>query len=220
MHLKCKVKISRVIQKSEYLAHDCLWKSMLMNLSPSMIKFICIAQLNTLPSPVNLKRWKISRSLPDGFKKVSDKCSLCNQSPATLGHVLCFCTYVLNDANFNRPKWRHDRVLVKLLNDIKLLNTNFEIHADLSGFHYDLSNLINTVQEPDLVLVCANDRHLILLELSCCNEEYADSRHKEELQRYERLVCALKSINCGVHFYAVELTARGIVTVVQKFSGC
>ncbi|KAL0211605.1 hypothetical protein RCL1_005231 [Eukaryota sp. TZLM3-RCL] len=161
---------------------------------------------------------EISRSLPDAFKKISDKCSLCNQSPATLGHVLCYCTYILNDANFNRPKWRHDRVLVKLFNDIKLLNTNFEIQADLPGFHYDLSNLINTVQKPDLVLVDSNARHLTLLELSCCMEEYAYSRQKEKLQRYEHLVCALKSINYGVDFYAVEITARGIV--IQKFSGC
>ncbi|KAL0221754.1 hypothetical protein RCL1_001608 [Eukaryota sp. TZLM3-RCL] len=85
-------------------------------------------------------------------------------------------------------------------------------HADLPGFHYDLSNLINIVQKPDLVLVDSNARHLILLELSSCMEEYADSRHKEKLQRYERLVCALKSINYGVDFYAVEITARGIVS--------
>ncbi|KAL0222566.1 hypothetical protein RCL1_002420 [Eukaryota sp. TZLM3-RCL] len=43
-------------------------------------------------------------------------------------------------------------------------------------------------------------------------EEYADSRPKEKLQRYERLVCALTSINYGVDFYSVEISARGIVS--------
>ncbi|KAL0228246.1 hypothetical protein RCL1_004389 [Eukaryota sp. TZLM3-RCL] len=42
-------------------------------------------------------------------------------------------------------------------------------------------------------------------------EEYAYSRHKEKLQRYERLVCSLKSINYDDDSYAVEITSRGII---------
>ncbi|KAL0228183.1 hypothetical protein RCL1_004326 [Eukaryota sp. TZLM3-RCL] len=93
------------------------WLSVLTHLPPSVLKFGMNGILNTLTTATNLKLRKIERKMPDGNKNVSSQCFLCGQDNATLGHVLCYCDFILNNGFFNRPKLRHDRVL-KLLIDL------------------------------------------------------------------------------------------------------
>ncbi|KAL0224601.1 hypothetical protein RCL1_002513 [Eukaryota sp. TZLM3-RCL] len=77
------------------------WLSMLIDLPPSVLKFGLNGLINTLPTANNLKMWKIQRKMPDGFKIVSSHCMLCGNENATLGHVLCYCDFILNNGVFN-----------------------------------------------------------------------------------------------------------------------
>ncbi|KAL0221327.1 hypothetical protein RCL1_001181 [Eukaryota sp. TZLM3-RCL] len=94
---------------------DSGWISLLIDLPPSVIKLAAYATLNTLPTPDNLRRWKIERKMPNQKKVISDICLLCDEGLRTLGHVLSYCKFILENEVFNRPKWRHDTVLSTLI---------------------------------------------------------------------------------------------------------
>ena len=85
------------------------WGKIMTCYSERLLKFILNANLNTLPSPDNLKRWNV--------KKGKDfKCGLCPQSAATAAHILAGCPYVLRQENqksgvVDRYTWRHNSVL-------------------------------------------------------------------------------------------------------------
>ncbi|KAL0221213.1 hypothetical protein RCL1_001067 [Eukaryota sp. TZLM3-RCL] len=107
------------------------WLSMLIDLPPSVLKCGMNGILNTLHTANNLKLWKIERKMPDRNKIVSSQCLLCGHDNVTLGHVLCYCDFILNNGLFNRPKWRHDRVLTLLIDLINPFLKEFQLYCDL-----------------------------------------------------------------------------------------
>ena len=70
-----------------------------------MLKFLLNSTLNTLPTADNLRRWGVTT---DGI------CSLCGLTE-NLKHVLCGCSYSLNQGRY---KWRHNKVLQTLFDTI------------------------------------------------------------------------------------------------------
>ena len=183
-------EMNRSVAESPLLDTEFTWLSVINDLSPRTLKFTTNACTNTLPSPDNLKRFNYVRKLPDGRKIVSATCSLCGGNNATLAHVLSFCPYSLRNES-NRMKWRHNKVLDKLLLEIiPKIGQRWTTYCDLpqNVHHYTEFPLtdIATEQAPDLIFHDQVTNEVVIGELSCPLESYTDARHADKMQKYER----------------------------------
>jgi Reverse transcriptase (RNA-dependent DNA polymerase) len=101
--------------EAELEGQDLAWKKVLNQYSDRLLSFVLNAQLNTLPTPNNLKLWNSSKNLT---------CGLCGKSDGTtFGHIMGGCPWVLNVENktegrVDRYTWRHNNVLRVLCNAI------------------------------------------------------------------------------------------------------
>ncbi|KAL0209352.1 hypothetical protein RCL1_007292 [Eukaryota sp. TZLM3-RCL] len=181
------------------------YKSMLIDLPPSVLIFGLNGLINTLPTANKL--WKIQRKMPDGSKIVSSHCMLRGNENATVGHVLCYCDFILNNGVFNCPKWRHDHFLSSL---IPLLS-DFELLCDLPGHpnHYQSLPFVNSTLRPDLLLLI--DKRVIIGELTCPMESSITSRHCEKEQKYLHLASLYRSQGFLLDICAFEISARRLV---------
>ena len=87
--------------------YDLSWEN-LISASPSLIKFVLNAQINSVRTPDMLKLW--------GYTK-SATCPLCSAPQCTLHHILVNCSFALNQKRYT---WRHDSVLKNI--EISLAN--------------------------------------------------------------------------------------------------
>ena len=89
-----------------YVKHDLSWKSLLA-MPPNLLSFCLNSTYDVLPSPSNLKRWRISSEAC---------CNLCGKKICTTAHVLSACKTALTQGRYT---FRHDSVLHELLAAIK-----------------------------------------------------------------------------------------------------
>ena len=82
--------------------HDLSWKSLLA-MPPNLLSFCLNSTYDVLPSPSNLKRWRISSEAC---------CNLCGKQICTTAHVLSACKTALTQGRYT---FRHDSVLRELL---------------------------------------------------------------------------------------------------------
>ena len=86
---------------------DLTWNKILTGYSEKLLKFVLNANLLTLATPDNLRRWNVASDIP---------CGLCTKPNVTLSHILAGCPWVLAVENkFNREDrntWRHNCVLL------------------------------------------------------------------------------------------------------------
>ena len=98
----------------EMMKQDHSWQALLYQYSQRLLKFMLNAQLNTLPSPDNLRRWNANK---DAI------CGLCTQKHATLNHILAGCPWVRGAENKlnreDRYTWRHNNVLLAIYLEVK-----------------------------------------------------------------------------------------------------
>ena len=92
------------------MKQDKSWQVLLYQYSQRLLQFVLNSQLNTLPSPDNLRRWNAKK---DAF------CGLCTQKHATLCHILAGCPWVRGAENKlthreDRYTWRHNNVLLAI----------------------------------------------------------------------------------------------------------
>ena len=92
------------------MKQDKSWQVLLYQYSQRLLQFVLNSQLNTLPSPDNLRRWSANK---DAF------CGLCTQKHATLCHILAGCPWVRGAENKlahreDRYTWRHNNVLLAI----------------------------------------------------------------------------------------------------------
>src|SRR3954454_3125339 len=97
------------------MKQDRSWQFLLHQCSERFLKFVLNAQLNTLPTPDNLRRWNANK---EGV------CGLCNAKHATLCHILAGCPWVRNHENKLRHRedrytWRHNNVLLSIYQAVK-----------------------------------------------------------------------------------------------------
>ena len=126
-----------------------VWNRIMDGLPPGQLSFILRAASDTLPTPLNLRRWKI---------RVDSKCSLCCSTHPTVLHILNVCPTSLNQGRFT---WRHDSVLQKLVRDIfPALSEDERLYVDLPSLRACdnppatiLDDIVATSARPDIVLV-------------------------------------------------------------------
>ena len=89
-----------------YIQQNFSWKSLLA--MPVNLSSFCISSTyDTLPSPSNLKRWKLTTEA---------SCFLCNKDTCTTSHILGACKVALSQGRFT---FRHDNVLGIIISNIR-----------------------------------------------------------------------------------------------------
>jgi len=104
-------------------------EKVLTQYSDRLLSFVLNSQLNTLPTPNNLRLWGSAKNL---------SCGLCGKSDSvTFGHIMGGCPWVLNVENKTSPNedrytWRHNNVLRVLCNAIihKVQQCNADNHKN------------------------------------------------------------------------------------------
>ena len=208
----------------------------LARMEPLRISFLLRATYDLLPTPANLKQWKMVES---------DLCTKC-QKRATLEHVLAACPQRLRQYT-----WRHNQVL-KILAEatasqceaacnqgttkdqfIPFLQAGEapvknkparKFHASLLGPAPDWrtscdldqrlvfpQDIALTGQRPDLVIMSDQRKEVHLVELTVPWEDNLEYAHERKLTRYEdlRITCEERGWRCKV--LPVEVGARGFV---------
>ena len=104
-----KLKVLQFNWKSwnDYIRKDLSWKCIWAT-PPDLLRFIIGSTFNTLPSPNNRVRWRISDE---------DKCFLCGIGPCTVSHILSGCAFSLARAS-GRYSFRHDSVVKGLVEEL------------------------------------------------------------------------------------------------------
>ena len=105
LSVQCKFKDATSLETSMHL-----WNRLLFGLHPGQFSFILRASSDTLPTPVNLQRWKI---------QTSSSCQLCDCHRPTSAHILIGCPTALQQGRYT---YRHDQVLLSLLLSIAVMS--------------------------------------------------------------------------------------------------
>ena len=135
---------------------DVIWKSYMFSLKAGTLKFLLNASIDTLPTAVNLKRWK---------KSPSDMCKLC-RGRQTTNHILNCCSVALNTKRFT---WRHDTLLKYIVSSVD--TEKFKVFSDIQGHQAAGGGSIPpeicvTNLRPDIVLINVENNTVNLLELT------------------------------------------------------
>ena len=100
------LSVQSKLKDSITLESSCrTWNRLLLGSNPAQLSFFHAAS-DTLPTPVNLKRWNIH---------CESKCSLCGYSQPTTAHILGNCSVALSHGHFT---YCHDQVLHCLATEI------------------------------------------------------------------------------------------------------
>ena len=216
-----------------FVRMDLSWKS-LLSLPRSLISFCIGATYDTLPSPSNLHRWRIS----------TDKsCFLCGKSICTVAHILAGCKKSLDQGRFT---YRHDSVLKVILSFLNEFLSSYKvcpfekqkIHFVKAGTRVtksmkspvagllnsapdwtllsDLSSklivppfLAATQLRPDILLYSPSTKKCIILELTCCCEENMEQWHSKKFLKYDSLSQSITRNGWETHLFPIEVGARG-----------
>ena len=214
----------------------------------SRLSFLVGSVHDTLPSQVNLARWR----------RVEDPaCRLCGDRRESLDHVLAGCSIALGDGRY---RFRHDRVLSSLrdgileqvervkslpaskpaaisfvcagarpqvpksgMNSRSLLAgpTDWSVRVDLEQSLAFPSHIAETRLRPDIVLWSDSDRRLVIGELTVPLEANVLEAHERKTKKYENLVLECEASGWRVHFFAIEVGCRGFPTPsLSRFLGC
>ena len=199
--------------QGDYLAlimeeENCVtWKSYLWDIPQGVLKFAINAGVNTLPSFDNLKRWG---------KRTSDRCPFCGNIQ-TLAHILSNCTVALDQGRFT---WRHNSVLMSIIDVIRPKLGRFKLFSDMPGFQAPHGgtippHILVTNLRPDLFLFDETSRIAVVFELTCPWDSNIDRNHSYKEDKYSPLVADL-SRNFKTYQFSVEVSARGQVTKANR----
>ena len=167
---------------------------------------------DTLPTPVNLARWKI---------QAQPSCALCGSANATVKHILNGCPTALSDGRYT---WRHDSILLELTRQLKESmaqakdDTGAEVYADLDQLRASENppgtipcQLVVTTARPDLVAIKGNV--IRILELTVCtnSREAMSNARTRKLSKisYQQLLGDLERQGKDVRYITMEMGALG-----------
>ena len=118
-----RLKVQSKFQDIIALESDCpSWNRIISGLPSDQLSFLLRAGSDTLPTPLNLARWRI---------QTDPCCPLCNSQRPTILHILNGCPVALNQGRYT---WRHDSVLAYIVSFLSpLLDDDQTLYADLPG---------------------------------------------------------------------------------------
>ena len=218
-----------------YIQQNFSWKSLLA--MPVNLSSFCISSTyDTLPSPSNLKRWKLTTEA---------SCFLCNKDTCTTSHILGACKVALSQGRFT---FRHDNVLRIIITNIRSSITNIKstvptskqpikikfvkkgtrvknknsspsriLHqasgwvllGNLDGSFSFPSHIAFTELRPDITIFSNKLKRVTLIELTCPCEENMEAWHNVKVNKYMPLKSVIESNGWNVDLFAVEVGTRG-----------
>ena len=102
-----------------YVQQDFSWAS-LMAMPANLTSFCLASTYDTLPSPANLKRWRIT---------TETMCTLCSKDVCTTAHILGACKVSLQQGRYT---FRHDTVLRGVIEVLKTFILNIKDTVPIS----------------------------------------------------------------------------------------
>ena len=218
-----------------YIQQDFSWSS-LMAMPANLTSFCLASTFDTIPSPTNLKRWRITTEA---------MCTLCSKDVCTTAHILGACKVSLQQGRYT---FRHDTVLHKVIESLKSFIINIKQAVPISPessskFVKKVTKVPRKRTPPvgilhhasDWVLLADLDRnyyfpsHIALTQLRACitifskvlrkvilivinmppSEENMESWHSTKINKYLALKTTIESNGWSVELFAVEVGARG-----------
>ena len=188
------------LQKIRWIPRNRIMDS----LSPGQLSFLLRAASDTLPTPLNLSRWRY---------RSDSKCILCGSVHPTVLHILNACPTALNQGRFT---WRHDSVLKCLVHGIKtFLSKDEKLYADLPGLRACDNpsatvpqNIVATSARPDMVM-----GNVKLVELTVpynSPEALRNARQRKESKEiYQLLLSELDRLGYRASLTTLEVGALG-----------
>ncbi len=204
----------------------------LWRLEPFRLSFLLRAVYDTLPTPVNLKRWGM---------RDDPTCKLCGQK-WMMAHILSGCKTALAQGRY---RWRHDKVLTMLADILEQERTRkrqrkskplpgitflkegtkpsgpnksrvsllqsaqaWELRVDLKR-RLQFPDVVHTSWRPDAVLFYTEGKKIILVELTVPWEEGWEEAFERKSERYKGLVQDCRDKGWQTWLYPVEERCRG-----------
>ena len=103
-----------------YVHQDFSWAS-LMAMPANLTSFCLASTYDTLPSPTNLKRWRITTEA---------MCTLCSKDVCTTAHILGACKVALQQGRYT---FRHDTVLHRVIEALQTFISNIKEAVPISA---------------------------------------------------------------------------------------
>ena len=184
-----------------------VWNRILQGLPAGHLSFLLRASSDTLPTPLNLKRWRL---------RTDAHCQLCNSSSPTTLHILNACPVSLNQGRYT---WRHDSVLQKIVDHIKFhLDSEGVLYADLPNLRASDNppatippEILVTSARPDIVIVNSNSIIIIELTIPYNSPVSLTNAHtrKSTKQSYQMVLSDLESKGYRSILVPIEIGALG-----------
>ena len=197
-HVKSLTVQGKNLELASAEKQDLVWKSFMYDLKQGTLKFLLNANIDTLPTAANLKRWK---------KSSSDLCKLC-KCRQTTDHVLSNCKVALDTGRFT---WRHNCVINFIVSSI---DKQYTVYSDLPGHTAPGGGSIPpelcvTSQKPDIVILDKHKQTIHLFELTCPAERNLDTRHEEKTNKYAHFTTDITHFKCKVSCF--EVSTKGFL---------
>ena len=181
----------------------------MIGLPAGQYSFILRAGTDTLPTPLNLKRWKY---------KADARCTLCCNTNPTVHHILSNCPVSLNQGRYT---WRHDCALAAIQKGIQThLPPEVSLIVDLPGSRA-CENPVSTIPDrilvtsarPDIVLITESEKKIDLLELTIPHnslESISNARtRKSTKENYQQALSDLESRDWSANLHTIEIGSLG-----------
>ena len=201
----------------------------LLAMPSSLISFCLGATFDTMPSPSNLKRWRLI---------TESSCYLWGKANCTSAHILGVCKIALHQGRFS---FRHDKVLCELVVTMKNFLSSYKLNKScdinfinfvregkkpktasckgflgfwlefkfyLDGLLVVLVFLAVSTLRPEILLFSRSTKKVIIIELTYSCQENMSQWHEEKSQKYYPVCCLVRSNGWSVYFYAIGVGAR------------
>ena len=216
-----------------FVRFDLSWKT-LLGMPQPLISFCLGATYDTLPSPSNLHRWRIS---------TEKSCFLCGKPVCTTAHILGACRKSLEQGRFT---FRHDSVLALIVSYLRKFLSTYSLSSEKqNNIHFvkagtavtksmksPIIGLLNLAPDwtilsdldsklvvphflaitrlrPDLLLYSQITKTCIIIELTCCCEENIEQWHSEKFFKYDPLSKSIGLNGWKTYLFPIEVGARG-----------
>ena len=209
----CDTKLAQLTVQNKFLsvtqleAVNHVWRRIMDGLPAGQLSFLLTAGTDTLPTPLNLKRWRI---------RVDSRCHLCMNRSPTVHHILSNCPEALKQGRYT---WRHDCALTVLALGLKRhLEPDVNLFVDLPDLRANDNppatiplEILDTSARPDIVVI--SQREIVLLELTIpynSPESIAKAKQrKESKENYQLVLSDLEAKGYNSCLLTVEIGALG-----------